>query len=236
LTNNGLELFFSPDRPPTHFVMSDEIRPVCFAPSGNRFATGHHLPVVHYWAMSARGVRLLATLRGNLSPITAVACQSRAALVLSGHQNGVISVFVTSPRCEFVREIRSFAAAPIIGIQYLRAKAQIIAAQIFRGQTIVTIWTVNGEFVASEAFGFVITDLIVTSFELGVRKNVIVVLTNMGWLVVLGATSLRRKQTIEVDREMAKGRLSIWKERLVCLRAGKRLMGWSIEFVTENRG
>jgi hypothetical protein len=235
MTNNGFELFLSPDRPTTQFVMSDEIKPICIAASGNTFATGHHLPVVHYWKTTQKDVRHLAVLRGNLGLITAITCQSRCALILSGHQNGVVSVFVTSPRRQFVRQIESFAIAPIIAIQYMRAKSQIIAVQIVFGQTIITIWTVNGDFVKSEAFDFITNDLIVTSFELGVRKNVIVILTNGGWLAVLGASSLKKKQKIEVDREMVRGRLSIWRDRFVCLRAGRRLMTWSIEFVAEDR-
>jgi hypothetical protein len=230
LTREGFEIQFSQDSPATQFAMADGIRPICIATSGNEIATAHALPIVHHWSATPKGLRHLAALRGTTAPITALLCNAAAALILCGHANGAISVFVTSPRHQFVREIKCFAREAITGVAYIAARATIVVLQLVKCQTIVTAWTVNGAFLQSDAFDFIAADVVATSFEEGVRKNVIIILTNGGQVVALKADSLRVTQRLAVDAGLVRGRLSIWKDKMVFLRAGRHLAGWALDF------
>jgi hypothetical protein len=228
LNRAGLE-FWPQGEPSVLIGMSGHLQPTCIAVSGNNFVTGHLIPVVQHWIGTSGGVRPIGTLKGHIAVITSVHVHAPSELVLSGHEDGVVSVFVTHPH-QFVRVISCFQRLPIVRLKMIVCRADILIMQEIPGGVVMTMWTVNGSFVEAQGFSFMIRDWAVTAFDDGTRKNVIVVLTRDAELKVIDARSLRVKQTIVCDGSVADGVLSIWKNRIVFLENAKHLLGFQINF------
>ena len=132
----------------------------------------------------------IKTLRGHAAQISSVFITINCSIVLSGHEDGVISVFSISPHC-FLRVIKCNDNLPVTMLRMSLPSSNIIAFQKTKnGATKISIFTINGTFLTSTYFNVGIKECSVTSFAYATRKNYIVLLTTQSQIIVLNERTL----------------------------------------------
>ncbi|EAX93633.1 Beige/BEACH domain containing protein [Trichomonas vaginalis G3] len=154
---------------------SDDIAATCFDVMGTTVVTGHAMPVINLWKVRDT-IDLFLTIRGHLVPISAVSIFGQPwSMLASGHEDGCVSLFSMCPT-RFLRVLRGNNRIRVSFIRVCIANGDIIVCQSKEGESIVTLWSVNGEFVNRITLESQLLDCVCTTFVQGVRHNFIFVL------------------------------------------------------------
>jgi hypothetical protein len=176
-----------------------EIQPILIYTSGARdVITAHALPFVTHWVAGPEGLSHAATLKGHLAAISSLFLNISSKIVLAGHADGIVSAWALDP-VRFLREIACDGAWPVVLVRAGRASPDILTCQEIDGGTEVSLFSVNGKKLARAEIPGRVRDCVVTSFPIGTRRNVWIVLMAEGTLVVLDARKLKMRATIALD-------------------------------------
>jgi hypothetical protein len=196
---NGARLELCGDRRIADPAFRPEIQPTLIYTSGARdVITAHALPFVVHWVASAEGLAHVATLKGHLAAIRSLFVSVSSNLVMAGHADGVVSVWSLEPD-RFLREIECDAKAPVVLVRAGRDSPDIFTCQESDRGSDFTLFSVNGRRLAGAEMAARIRDCVATSFSMGTRKNMWIMLTTDGRLVVLGARRLKLRAIIQLD-------------------------------------
>ena len=183
---------------PITFQFANDIQPIAIDSYGHNLVTGHKLPLINHWTYSNKGLKYISTLRGHLSEIKCVLIQPVTAIILSGHVDGYISLFSTTPP-QFIREIHCNSDSPIIMIKVVQSTSNFITFQRNNNMTIITLWTINGTMISVIKIPEEIIDCIISNFDEGTRRNIIIMLTSNDELIILRSETLEEKCRIHMD-------------------------------------
>jgi hypothetical protein len=176
-----------------------EIQPTLVYTSRDSVVTAHALPFVVLWLANAKTLVHVETLTGHLNVITALFVNVQSMVILAGHCDGSISVFAMAPS-RFLRVVECELKAPVTMVRVLLENADILAIQEIEGGSRLSLFSVNGESLAGAIVGHRIRDCLSTSFPTGTKKNIIIMLTVDGNLVVLSARTLKSLYLIQLQR------------------------------------
>jgi hypothetical protein len=152
-------------------VMADEFRVTCFDVKGAVLVTGHQFPLVTVWRLRDK-VTLVDHLQCHLSPVCSVLIvRNLWSLLAAGHEDGSVSLFSGRPM-RFIRLFSSPVPRPIGSLRINLATGDILVIQ----ESIVSLWSVNGDRVASASMDANITDSLVTAYPEGTMDNFVFLL------------------------------------------------------------
>jgi hypothetical protein len=181
------------------FRFRSEMQPTLIYTSRDDVVTAHALPFILHWTAKPEGLKLVSILTGHFGVVVSVFITVQRLLILAGHCDGRISVFLMCPS-RFLRIIECENHAPVSMVRVLLENSDLLACQDTDRGTVMSLFSVNGELLASSVLPHRLRDCLSTSFTTGTRKNVILVLTTDGKLVGLKARTLKYLYTVQLRR------------------------------------
>ena len=166
--------------------LTGEYEPVNVYSEGEWVMLVHTVPMISVW----RHGSFFCFLRGHMEFITSIHFQYLSGFAVAGHQDGKLSVFTVEP-FKFVRIIDTKIPTPVTLTRIWLSDASILVFQEEGDNTVVSLWTVNGEFLATTKLEGQVIDCAVTSFAIGTSKNIAICLMRSGHLLTMKVPSLR---------------------------------------------
>jgi len=155
-------------------AFSEEISSTCFDLLGTTLVTGHSLPIINLWKIRDN-IEHMVSLRCHLSNVTTVKIFGQQwSMLASGHEDGCVSLFSMNPT-RFIRVLSGATQMRVSMIRVCLSNGDVIVIQS-SSTSIISLWSVNGQFVNSISLQNEIIDAICTSFSEGTRENYIYVL------------------------------------------------------------
>jgi hypothetical protein len=209
---NGNHLELHGGSRPIRRAFRPEIQPTLIYTSGARdVITAHTLPFITHWIASFEGLMHITTLKGHLEVITSLCLNVSSKVVLAGHSDGVISVWALEPD-RFLREITCETRTPVILVRAGRVSPDVLACQEIEGGTELSLFSINGKLLARAQIVARVRDCVTTSFPIGTRKNMWIILTTDGKLIVIDARRLKVRTITAVDYPGAAA-LALFKDK-----------------------
>jgi hypothetical protein len=200
IAGNALEFYCGPDE--GRILFRPDIRPRLIYTSGQTdLITAHKLPFLVRWvAVRGHALAYAATLVGHLAKITALFLNVSSRIIVAGHRDGRVSVFALAPD-RLVRILACADETPVTLVRGMRDTADVLAFQGNERGTRLTLFSVNGRVLHTALLeDEQVRDCVSTAFKSGVKKNMIVLLTVTGQIVLLSSRTLRELDRMSLDR------------------------------------
>ena len=119
-------------------------------------------------------------------------------MLAAGHEDGSVSLFSMNP-ARFLRILSSDSPLRVSFTRCCLANGDILVCQMKEGQSVLTLWSVNGEFVNTVILETKIIDAICTSFTEGTKTNFIFLLTSDNTIMSFREKDLYLTSTHELN-------------------------------------
>lgn len=200
----------------TAVAFTDDIAVTCFDVMGTTIVTGHTMPIINLWKVRDN-LELFLTLRGHLVAISAVSIFAQPwSMLAAGHEDGCVSLFSMCPT-RFLRVLNGGSKMRVSFVKICSSNGDFIVVQAKEKMSVISLWSVNGEFVNTITLETEILDAVATSFVEGVRPNYIFLLGADSIiyafaesdLVLIGTFELNHPQPVSLFHEKEKSVLFV---------------------------